>query len=106
MVILLSLHRNIPIHAICLLLNRNNRYTRSRHAMTIANNARTYSSIKDLGVGEARVIEETGRFLESYVKIKNALAWLKKKRSIKCEKLGGFLQSTTFVSFKKMMEYL
>ena len=25
------------------------------------------------------------------VKIKNALAWLKKKRGIKCEKLGDFI---------------
>ena len=57
-----------------LLHNRNNRYTRGGHAIAMANNARTYSTIKDLSVGEAMVTEETGQFLDSSVKIKNALA--------------------------------
>ena len=95
MVILLSFQRNVPIRAIYLLLltknifwlslhNRNNRYTRGEHAIPVANNARIYSTIKDLSVGEAKVIEETGQFPNSSVKIKNALAWFKKKRGIKC----------------------
>ena len=55
----------------------------------MAINARIYSTIKILIVGEARVIEETERFPDSSVKIKNALAWLKEKS--KCEKPGGFI---------------
>ena len=86
MVILLSFQRNVPIRAIYLLLltkknfwlslhNRNNRYTRGGHAIPVANNARIYSTIKDLSVGEARVTEGTGRFPDSSAKIKNALIW-------------------------------
>ena len=45
------------------------------------------------------VIEETGRFPDSSVKIKNALAWFKKKRGIKCEKLGGFIAAYNFHFF-------
>ena len=82
-----------------LLHNRNNRYTRGGNAFSAANNARIYSTIKDLNVGEARVIEETGRFPDSSVKIKNALAWFKKKRGIKCEKLGGFIAECNFCFF-------
>ena len=65
----------------------------------MANNARIYRTIKYLSVGEARVIEETGRFPDSSVKIKNALAWFKKKRSIKCEKPGGFIADCNFRFF-------
>ena len=45
------------------------------------------------------VIEETGRFPDSSVKIKNALAWFKKKRSIKCGKIGGFIAEYNFRFF-------
>ena len=55
-----------------------------------------YSTIKDLSVGEAMLTEETGRFPDSSVKIKNALAWFKKNRGIKCEKLGGFIAEYNF----------
>ena len=79
--------------------NRNNRYTRGGHAIPVANNARIYSTVKDLSVGEARAIEETGRFPNSSVKIKNVLAWFKKKRGIKCEKLGGFIAEYNFRFF-------
>ena len=65
----------------------------------MANNARTYSTIKDLSVGEAMVTEETGLFPDSSVKIKNALAWFKKKRGIKCEKLGVFIAEYNFWLF-------
>ena len=65
----------------------------------MANNARTYSTIKDLSVGEAMVTEETGLFPDSSVKIKNALAWFKKKRGIKCEKLGEFIAEYNFWLF-------
>ena len=82
-----------------LLHNRNNRYTRGSHAIPAANNVRIYSTIKNLSVGEARVIEETGRFSDSSVKIKNALAWFKKKMGIKCEKLGGFIAEYNFRPF-------
>ena len=54
----------------------------------MANNARTYSTIKDLSVGEAMVTEETGLFPDSSVKIK--------KRGIKCEKLGEFIAEYNF----------
>ena len=57
-----------------LLNNRNNRYTRGGNATPVADNARIYSTIRDLSVGEARVSEETGRFSHFSVKIKNALA--------------------------------
>ena len=73
-----------------LLHNRKNRYTRGGHAISVVNNARIYGTIKDLSVGKARLIEESRRFSDSSVKTKNALAWLKKKRDIKCEKLGDF----------------
>ena len=82
-----------------LLHNRNNRYTRGGHAIPAANNVRIYSTIKNLSVGEARVIEETGRFSDSSVKIKNSLAWFKKKMGIKCEKLGGFIAEYNFRPF-------
>ena len=82
-----------------LLHNRNNRYTRGGHAIPVANNAGIYSTIKDLSVGKARVIEETGRFPDSSVKIKNTLAWFKKKRGIECEKLGGFIAEYNFRFF-------
>ena len=49
------------------------------------------STIKELSVGEVWVIEGTGRVPDSSVKMKNALAWFKKKSSIKGEKLGGFI---------------
>ena len=45
------------------------------------------------------VIEETGRFPDSSVKIKNALAWFKKKRSIRCGKIGGFIAEYNFRFF-------
>ena len=92
-----------------LLHNRNNPYSRDGHEVPVANNARIYSTIKDLSVGDARVIEETGPFPDSSIKINNALTWSKKKRVIKCEvrSLDASLQSTTFASFtKKMMSYL
>ena len=76
-----------------------NRYTRGGHEIPVANNARIYSTIKNLSVGEARVIEETERFPDSSVKIKNALASFKKKRGIKCEKLGGFIAAYNFRFF-------
>ena len=79
-----------------LLHNRNNRYTRDRNAIPVDNNARIYSTIKDLDVGEARVIEQTGRFPNSVAKIKIALAWFKKKRGIKCEKLARFIAEYNF----------
>ena len=71
MVILLSPHRNVLIRAIyflmltkinniCFYYITNNRYTRGGHKIAVANNARIYSTIKDISVGEARVIEETG----------------------------------------------
>ena len=82
-----------------LLDNRNNRYTRGGHAIPAANKVRIYSTIKNLSVGEARVIEETGLFSDSSVKIKNALAWFKKKMGIKCEKLGGFIADYNFRPF-------
>ena len=82
-----------------LLDNRNNRYTRGGHAIPAANNVRIYSTIKNLSVGEARVIEETGRFSDSSFKIKNVLAWFKKKMGIKCEKLGGFIADYNFRPF-------
>ena len=44
------------IEFLFLLQSRNNRYTRGRHAIPAANNARIYSTIKDFSVGEARVI--------------------------------------------------
>ena len=107
MVILLSSHRNVPIRAIYLLLlikhnfcfllhNRTNCYSRGGHAIPLSNNARIYSTIKDLSVEEARVIE---RFPGSSVKIKNTLAWSKKKRGIKCDKLGGFIAEYNFRFF-------
>ena len=65
----------------------------------MVNNAITYSTIKDLSVGEVRVTEETGRFPDSSFKIKNALAWFKKKRGIKCEKLAGFIAEFNFRFF-------
>ena len=40
-----------------LLHKRNNRYTRGGHAIPVADNARIYSTIRDLSVGEARVSE-------------------------------------------------
>ena len=80
-----------------LIYNRNNRYTRGGHAIPAENNARMYSPIEDLSVGEARVIEETGRFSDSPVKIKNA--WFKKKRGIKCEKHGGSTAEYNFWFF-------
>ena len=58
-----------------------------------------YSTIEDLSFGKAKVIEETGRFPDSSVKIKNSLAWFKKKRGIKCEKLGGFIAEYNFRFF-------
>ena len=79
-----------------LLHNRNNCYTRGGHAIPVANNARLYSTIKDLSVEEARVIEETGRFPDSSVNIKNVLAWFKNKRGIKCEKLAGLIGEYNF----------
>ena len=45
------------------------------------------------------VIEETGRFPDSSVKIKNALAWFKKKSSIRCGKIGGFIAECNFRFF-------
>ena len=48
---------------------------------------------------KARVIEETGRFPDSSVKIKNTLTCFKKKRGIKCEKLGGFIAEYNFRFF-------
>ena len=39
--------------------------------------------MKDFSIGEFRVIEETGRFPDTSVKIKNALTWFKEKRGIK-----------------------
>ena len=76
-----------------LLHNRDNRYTRGGHAILVANKTRIYSTIKDLSVGEARVIEENGEFSDSSVKIKNVLAWFK------CEKLGGFIAEYNFRFF-------
>ena len=110
MVILLSPHRNVPIRAIYLLLltkteylfllhNRNNHYTKGGHTIPVANNARIHSTIKDLSVVEARVIEEIERFPDSSSKIKNTLAWFKKKRGIKCENLGGFIAEYNFRFF-------
>ena len=39
----------------------------------VANNARIYSTVKDLSTGEGRVIEKTGRFPDSSDKIKKPL---------------------------------
>ena len=50
-----------------LLHNRKNHYTRGGHAIPVVNNARIYSTIKDLSVGEARLIEESRRFSGSSV---------------------------------------
>ena len=50
-----------------LLHNRKNHYTRGGHAIPVVNNARIYSTIKDLSVGEARLIEESRRFSDSSV---------------------------------------
>ena len=50
-----------------LLRNRKNHYTRGGHAIPVVNNARIYSTIKDLSVGEARLIEESRRFSDSSV---------------------------------------
>ena len=82
-----------------LLHKRNNRYTKGGHAISVANNARIYSTIKNLSVEEARVIEETGRFPDCSVQMKNELAWFKKKRDIKCEKLEGFIAECNFRFF-------
>ena len=82
-----------------LLHSRNNQYIRGGHAIHVANNARIYSTIKVFSVGEVTVVEETGRFPDSSVKINNALAWFKKKRGIKYEKLGGFIAEYNFRFF-------
>ena len=74
-----------------MLHNRNNRYTRGGQAIPADNNARIYRLIKELSAGEVRIIDETRRFLDSSIKIKNALAQFKKKSGIKCEKLRGFI---------------
>ena len=50
-----------------LLHNRKNHYTRGGHAIPVVNNARIYSTIKDLSVGEARLIEESRGFSDSSV---------------------------------------
>ena len=60
--------------------NRNNRYTRGGDAIPVASNSRVYGTVKNLIVGEANVIEETGWFPDSSVKTKNTLTWFKKKR--------------------------
>ena len=46
---------------------RKNHYTRGGHAIPVVNNARIYSTIKDLSVGEARLTEESRRFSDSSV---------------------------------------
>ena len=76
----------------------NNRYTKGGHEIPVANKVRIYSTIEDLSFGEARVIEETGRSPDSSIKIKNALAWFKNMRSIKCE-IGGFIPEYNFCFF-------
>ena len=102
MVILLSSHRNVPIRAICLLLLTKQRIFVFYYTTEIITTPEVviqfpwptmleYIALLNLNVGEARVIEETGQFFDSSVKVKNALAWFKKKRGIKCEKLGGFV---------------
>ena len=119
MVILLSSHSNAPIRAIYLLLltktkkilfllyNRNNCYTRDGQAIPVVNKARIYSTIKDLSVGEVRVIEETGRF--TILPLRSRTHWhgLKRRGTLNVRNLQASLQSSTFNFFtNKMMEYL
>ena len=82
-----------------MLHSRNNCYTRGGHAIPVASNARIYSTIEDLNVGKARAIEETERLPHYSIKTKNTLVWFKKKRGIKCGKLGGFIGEYNFRFF-------
>ena len=100
MVILLSSLRNVPIRVIYLLLFPKIKYL-CRYAIPFANNTKIYSTIKKISVEEARVIEEARRFPYSFIKVKNALALFKKKRDIKCEKLGGFIAEHNFRFFNE-----
>ena len=90
--------------------SRNNRYTRGRHAIPVANNAIIYSTFKDLSIREARVIEETfsiTRFPILPLRPRTHWHGLKRRGALNVRSLEALLQSTNSVSFtKKVMAYL
>ena len=68
----------------------------------MANNARIYSTFKDLSIREARVIEETFSITGfPILPLRSRTHWhgLKRRGGIKCEKLGGFITEYNFRFF-------
>ena len=76
----------------------------------MANNARIYSTFKDLSIREAKVIEETFSITGfPILPLRSRTHWhgLKRRGALNVRSLEALLQSTTSVSFtKKMMAYL